>query len=77
MATCELCGQLMPDGEEMFRYHGHSGPCPKQPMKLHFTDEWLKGWLTEDSEVDFEVGPEIEGSAVFTSAIKGRSDSTR
>lgn len=25
---CELCGKPMPDGEKMFRYHGHSGPCP-------------------------------------------------
>lgn len=26
---CELCGFPMPEGEEMFKYHGHSGPCPK------------------------------------------------
>lgn len=25
---CGLCGQPMPPGEEMFRYHGLSGPCP-------------------------------------------------
>ena len=25
---CELCGQTMPPGEEMFRFHGYSGPCP-------------------------------------------------
>jgi hypothetical protein len=27
--TCELCGQPMPPGEEMFRFHGYSGPCPE------------------------------------------------
>lgn len=27
-AVCELCGHLMPHGEEMFKYHGYSGPCP-------------------------------------------------
>lgn len=27
--VCELCGEPMPEGEEMFRYHGYSGPCPK------------------------------------------------
>lgn len=27
--ACELCGEPMPAGEEMFRYHGQSGPCPK------------------------------------------------
>lgn len=28
---CELCGEPMPEGEQMFMYHGYSGPCPK-PM---------------------------------------------
>ena len=36
-ATCALCGEPMPEGEEMFKYHGYSGPCPtpfepKHPM---------------------------------------------
>lgn len=31
--VCELCGFPMPPGEEMFRYHGYSGPCPKLPTK--------------------------------------------
>ena len=26
---CGLCGEPMPEGEEMFQYHGHSGPCPR------------------------------------------------
>lgn len=29
--TCGLCGDPMPEGEEMFKYHGYSGPCPKSP----------------------------------------------
>lgn len=29
MPNCELCGEPMPEGEEMFKYHGYSGPCPK------------------------------------------------
>ena len=29
---CELCGEPMPAGEEMFRQHGYSGPCPKPPL---------------------------------------------
>jgi hypothetical protein len=28
-ALCGLCGLPMPEGEEMFKYHGYSGPCPK------------------------------------------------
>ncbi len=31
--SCRLCGEPMPDGEEMFFYHGYSGPCPKPPLK--------------------------------------------
>lgn len=29
---CEICGQPMPEGEEMFMYHGYSGDCPKPPL---------------------------------------------
>lgn len=29
---CELCGEPMPHGEEMFKIHGYSGPCPKPPL---------------------------------------------
>ncbi len=25
---CELCHSPLPKGEEMFTYHGYSGPCP-------------------------------------------------
>ena len=32
-ATCKLCGHPMPEGEQMFRYHGYSGPCPTPPIK--------------------------------------------
>lgn len=40
MADCKLCGEPMPEGEEMFKYHGYSGTCPKpplprQPVKTH------------------------------------------
>lgn len=31
-AKCELCGGPMPPGEEMFNFHGYSGPCPKPPL---------------------------------------------
>ena len=29
---CELCGEPMPPGEEMFKFHGYSGSCPKPPL---------------------------------------------
>lgn len=31
-AKCELCGEPMPEGETMFKFHGYSGPCPKPPL---------------------------------------------
>ncbi len=39
MGKCELCGEPMPAGEEMFKYHGYSGDCPKPPLpKLSESD---------------------------------------
>lgn len=38
-SLCELCGQQMPDSEKMFRYHGHSGPCPS-PSKTFYDEGW-------------------------------------
>lgn len=29
---CELCGAPMPEGEEMFKFHGYSGACPRPPL---------------------------------------------
>lgn len=29
---CEICGELLPEGEETFKFHGYSGPCPKPPL---------------------------------------------
>lgn len=31
-ANCSVCGEPMPIGEEMFKFHGYSGPCPKPPL---------------------------------------------
>lgn len=31
---CEVCGEPMDAGEEIFRYHGASGPCPKPPRPV-------------------------------------------
>ena len=30
---CELCGEPMPAREEMFKFHGYSCDCPKQPIQ--------------------------------------------
>ncbi len=36
---CELCGEPMPAGEEMFKFHGYSGPCPKSPETPAYEDD--------------------------------------
>ena len=36
---CKLCGEPMPEGEEMFNYHGYSGPCPKSPTVTDFVHD--------------------------------------
>jgi hypothetical protein len=30
--VCTICGEPLPPGEEMFKFHGFSGPCPKPPL---------------------------------------------
>lgn len=27
----------MPEGEQMFKYHGYSGPCPKPPLPKRYS----------------------------------------
>lgn len=33
MSKCQICGEQMPEGEEMFKFHGYSGPCPKPTLE--------------------------------------------
>jgi hypothetical protein len=32
-ALCQICGEPLPPGEEMFTFHGYSGDCPKPPLE--------------------------------------------
>ena len=41
MANCKLCGEPMPEGEEMFYYHGYSCPCPKPPLQKTERDDYV------------------------------------
>lgn len=42
-SICELCGEPLPPGEEMFKFHGYSGPCPKSPLTKPMTREVCLG----------------------------------
>ena len=44
---CELCGEPMPKGEEMFKFHGYSGNCPKPPIQK---PEQKEIWLVLDKD---------------------------
>jgi hypothetical protein len=49
---CEICGEPMPAGEEMFKYHGYSGDCPKPPLPrpVKLTCEQLEAQLAAANE---------------------------
>ena len=32
ISKCGICGEPMPEGETMFKFHGYSGPCPKPAL---------------------------------------------
>lgn len=66
--NCELCGEPMPEGEEMFCYHGYSCPCPKPPLPkieddnyvafLRFRNQGERQWIEvcdSDAEGAFKV----------------------
>lgn len=58
--TCELCGEPMPPGEEMFKYHGYSGDCPKPPLPRSKADTiettvTAEKSMTSDDEDEYEI----------------------
>lgn len=47
---CEVCGDPMPEGESMFKFHGYSGPCPKPPLVKEPTlpvTEMIRKWAED------------------------------
>jgi hypothetical protein len=37
-ALCTVCGEPMPENEQVFKFHGYSGPCPKPPLPLELPE---------------------------------------
>lgn len=54
-AKCEICGELMPPGEEMFKFHGYSGGCPKPSQPRDYGIEGVKRLFKSVTGVDVEV----------------------
>ena len=63
--VCGLCGEPMPEGEEMFKYHGYSGPCPKPPLPRKpalrdVAQKLVSLFVWEQSEETGEVVPHLD-----------------
>ena len=63
-ARCKLCGEPMPAGEEMFKFHGYSGECPKPPtQKTEVVAEYVFRDMTSgDFWIDIRVNRQPYGS---------------
>jgi len=46
-ALCGICGEPMPEGEQMFKFHGYSGPCPKPPLAKQTTATQFENALAD------------------------------
>ncbi len=55
IAKCSLCGEPMPEGEEMFKFHGMSGGCPKPQLPRDYGIEGVKKLFKESTGVDVDV----------------------
>lgn len=85
MAKCELCGEPMPEGEEMFKLHGYSGPCPQPPLPRPSTDDRIKtayntfrGGCREGADVPphWDELPPYVRDAVTVAYLQGKLDRT-
>jgi hypothetical protein len=55
VAKCELCGEPMPEGETMFKFHGYSGPCPKPPLPRESARQRLIRAYNQKDDVLFDA----------------------
>ena len=72
---CELCGEPMPAGEEMFKFHGFSGPCPKPPLSkpepTNLPDDTLREFWRRVQGPNAELtGPLIRFAGLIYAAAK-------
>jgi hypothetical protein len=63
--ACQICGEPMPPGEEMFVYHGYSGPCPKPPIPRVSNAELAADLIRIDNSEcpDRGIGPTLRLAA--------------
>jgi hypothetical protein len=66
--VCTVCGDLMPAGEEMFKFHGYSGPCPKPPLPKPDEPESL--YVVERLSADCKHWSPVEFGAFVSEQIE-------
>lgn len=64
-SKCEICGEPMPPGEQMFKFHGYSAPCPKPPLPIS-RPAWIDA-AAEECAARVLVG---EGAKTFAAIIE-------
>ncbi len=71
MPNCEICGEPMPKGEEMFKLHGYSGPCPRPPLQRETKEavvEYLHRQDGDEYVLQIKANGELWQELRFTSA---------
>jgi hypothetical protein len=57
---CQLCGEPMPPGEEMFNYHGYSGDCPKPPLPKPELKALVEYYLGDSKDGQFYLNIHVD-----------------
>lgn len=78
---CSVCGEPMQDGEEMFKFHGYFGPCPKPPLPRQPTEvERLQAEVERLKRVvakEFNENDELGAEYTYVNILKDQLTATR
>src|SRR4029077_20588754 len=75
-SKCELCGEPMTPGEEMFKYHGYSGPCAKPVVLNSAEGDWVSAgrlreiWAECGGLIDERVRPYVENTTLLVQVLR-------
>lgn len=67
---CEICGEKMPEGEEMFRFHGYSGNCPSPPIQRKKVWDWVFYDPASDIECIIKYGWTEEEVIIYIDRLR-------
>ena len=62
ISKCSLCGEPMPEGEEMFKFHGYSGPCPKPLMSKVVVNVVVHYTLRKERDGEWFISVTVDGN---------------